>query len=177
VTLLTLVPFTVDVADDILAGRRGSNWAEDYPTDGDLEVADRMRSGQWTIDANGSPWHPWQIVDDERGIVVGGIGFHGPPDERGSVEIGYGVAATGQGRGIATNAVGLIVELARRFGARTVVAGTDPGNLASQRVLEKCGFVRTEPEGEELRWALPVSPAHDTPREMGLAEGRQPDDR
>lgn len=176
-TLLTLVPFTADVADDVLAGRRRSNWAADYPTEGDLEVAERMRSGRWTVDADGGPWHPWQIVDDERGIVVGGIGFHGPPDEHGSVEIGYGVAATVQGQGIATHAVGLIVELARRFGASEVVAGTDQDNPASQRVLEKCGFFRTEAEGEELRWALPVSPAYDTAREMGLAVGRQPDDR
>jgi RimJ/RimL family protein N-acetyltransferase len=31
---------------------------------------------------------------------------------------------------------------------RTVVAGTDPGNVASQRVLERAGFRRVSAAGE-----------------------------
>jgi RimJ/RimL family protein N-acetyltransferase len=50
-----------------------------------------------------------------------------------------------------------VIEVARRRGAPAVVAETDPDNLASQRVLEKNGFVRTPADGEALRWRLPLA--------------------
>ena len=40
-------------------------------------------------------------------IAIGGIGFHGPPDEAGRVEIGYNIIPAYQGQGYAT-------EMARR---------------------------------------------------------------
>jgi len=94
------------------------------------------------------------VVGDE---VVGLCGFRRPPESGGSVEIGYGVAASRRRRGYATAAVGAIVRFAEREPIRAVVAETAVANAASQRVLAKNGFLRTgsridSVDGELLRW-------------------------
>ena len=99
--------------------------------------------------ARGSSW----LTTD---VVVGGVGFHGPPDEQGRAEIGYGIAAPLRGQGIATSAVGELRALPSLPGVTAFVAHTDPGNPASQRVLERNGFVRDGADDEGLRWRLPV---------------------
>ena len=49
-----------------------------------------------------------------------------------------------------TEAVSAVVEWAEKQpGVRTVEAEVEAGNIASIRVLEKCGFTRTGTMGEE----------------------------
>ena len=71
------------------------------------------------------------VVEDE---VAGSIGSWGGPDER---EITYWIGRSHWGRGIATAAVEafLAVDPSRPLHARVA-----SDNVASRRVLEKCGF-------------------------------------
>src|SRR5690242_18330425 len=71
------------------------------------------------------------VVDGE---VTGAIGSWGAPDER---EVTYWIGREYWGKGIATCALQafLIVDLARPLHARVAY-----DNVASRRVLEKCGF-------------------------------------
>lgn len=97
------------------------------------------------------------VVDPRDGEVVGQLGTLGPPTGT-EVEIGYGVNASAQGRGVATAAVGVLVEdLLARPGVGRVVARTAVTNPASGRVLEKNGFTiagrESSDEGELLVWA------------------------
>jgi len=88
-----------------------------------------------------SPWvHGFAVVDPSARVVVGTVGFKGPPDDNGVVEIAYGIAPGFQNRGYATEAAAAGVEFAFGHGARCVRAHTRPGPNASTRVLEKCGF-------------------------------------
>jgi RimJ/RimL family protein N-acetyltransferase len=75
------------------------------------------------------------------------------------VEIGYGVAAEFWGQGVATRAVLAVLDVARENGAVSVVAGTDAANIASQRVLQKAGFTRTDDDDEGTRWVLELTGA------------------
>jgi [ribosomal protein S5]-alanine N-acetyltransferase len=94
---------------------------------------------------NKSPtWWMHQIV--VNGVVVGDIGFHGPPNPELAVEIGYSVVPAWRGCGVASRACALIVQQAWRDGAATVVAETDVANVASQAVLLRNGFER-RPDG------------------------------
>jgi len=72
------------------------------------------------------------VVDGE---VVGTIGSWGDPDER---EITYWIGRSYWGRGIATAA--LAVFLATVESTRPLRARVAHDNVASRRVLEKCGF-------------------------------------
>ena len=173
---LILRPLPWDAVGAITAGDRLDDWADDYPGDGDVVVAGLLQGaggaagrpgaegaagGPGAGGAAGGPgagragagaadeaWGHRQVVERASGLVVGGIGFFGPP-LGGEAEIGYGIVPSRQGRGYATEAVQAMLTLAWADSrVRTVVAGTDPGNAASQRVLEKAGFRQISAEGE-----------------------------
>ena len=91
-------------------------------------------------------WLTWYAVtrraDGGRGELVAGAGFFGPP-AGGSVEIGYSVVPSARRRGLATEIVRAL--LARAFAhpaVAEVVAHTSDDNVASTRVLLRCGFRR-----------------------------------
>jgi ribosomal-protein-alanine N-acetyltransferase len=81
----------------------------------------------------------WAVIERGTGELIGDAGLeitaHG-------VELGYTLARTAWGRGLATEAGRLCVEAADGpLGLRRLVALADVGNPTSSRVLEKLGFV------------------------------------
>ena len=130
----------------ILAGRptpaMQAHWHPEYPQPDSLDALAMLQAAHQRMvgELNIEPAAWWldQIVAND--VVVGDIGFHGPPDPAGSVEIGYNVVPAWQGRGVATRACGAILQQAWRHGAVQVVAETEPGNVASQTVLARNGF-------------------------------------
>jgi ribosomal-protein-alanine N-acetyltransferase len=84
------------------------------------------------------------VVLDESGHVVGRITLNGivrGPFQ--SCSVGYWVSAAANGRGLATAAVRHLKRVAfDELGLHRLEAGTLLHNVASQRVLERNGFVR-----------------------------------
>lgn len=105
--------------------------------------------------ANNRIWYaPWSIVRKSDGEFIGDIEFKGTA-VNGAVEIGYGVEAEYEGRGYATEALrGMCAWAFEQSGVTLVEAETAPDNAASQRVLEKCGFVPNGEGKEGPRFAL-----------------------
>ncbi len=96
------------------------------------------------------------LRDEQR--VVGTAGFHGAPDERGRVEIGYAVLPEYRRRGLAREAVlGLTGWAAGTGRARTCVASVAPDNTASLALVAALGFTRVgeqiDPE-DGLEWVF-----------------------
>ena len=105
------------------------------------------------------PWvHGFAIVHQETGSVIGNLGFTGPPDDGGVVEIAYGIVPAFQGRGFATEAAEAGIAFAFASDrVRLIRAHTLPTSGPSTRVLTKCGFKRAgdieDPEdGPVWRW-------------------------
>lgn len=74
-------------------------------------------------------------------LVVGIVGYKGPPDERGAVEVGYSILPAFQRRGYASEAVqALIVRAFADPRVTCVAAETYPELAPSLRVMEKCGL-------------------------------------
>lgn len=101
----------------------------------------------------------WPAFMSGMDRLVGGGGFKGPPDQNGVVEIGYSMLVSFREQGLATEAVNALIDWAFASGqVREVIAETLPHLIASQRVLEKTGFVETgfrEEDGMKiLRFAL-----------------------
>lgn len=95
----------------------------------------------------------WVMIERDDQSVVGDIGFLGPPDGAGSIEVGYSVIPDRRRRGYATEAAGAMVEWAiSQSGVRTVVAGCDSDNAPSVRTLERLGFRRTGQANGRIRW-------------------------
>ncbi|WP_202839239.1 GNAT family N-acetyltransferase [Luteimonas saliphila] len=88
---------------------------------------------------------PLLIVSKSRQSVLGGCGFKTAPTH-GAVEISYGVARSERGRGVATVAVGRLLQMAVSSGlVQEVVAHVLPRNMASSRVVARLGFLRGQP--------------------------------
>jgi RimJ/RimL family protein N-acetyltransferase len=82
----------------------------------------------------------WMIVED--GEIVGLCSIVRVPQE-GNIHIGYGVAPSRQGLGCTTRAIGQLLQWARNDPRVALVsAETGVDNIASQRVLERNGFVQ-----------------------------------
>jgi RimJ/RimL family protein N-acetyltransferase len=94
----------------------------------------------------------WMIVED--GAVVGLCSVVRVP-VGGDVHIGYGVAPTRRGRGVMRGAIADLLAWAGDDPRVTSVsAETGVDNRASQRVLERNGFVRTGERMDEEDGAL-----------------------
>jgi RimJ/RimL family protein N-acetyltransferase len=144
---VTLVPTPHAVAAAVLHGDPAAGladlrliaahgWPHDDTVDGMRGLADHGAPG----DESG-----WLITVD--GEVVGDLGWFGGPDPHGDAEIGYGLAPGARGRGIGTEAVGLLCAWCERQpGVRRVIARVLPGNEQSWRVLTRLGFVQ---DGDE----------------------------
>jgi RimJ/RimL family protein N-acetyltransferase len=90
----------------------------------------------------------YYVLVDDDGSVMGRFNLILAGD--GTAELGYRVAESVAGRGVATTAVRALCEIAtERHGVRTIRAATAHVNLASQRVLLKAGFVAIGPAKPE----------------------------
>ena len=84
------------------------------------------------------------VLVDDGGSVLGRFNLYDIED--GTAELGYRVAQQVAGRGVATANVGELCRLAAaQYGLRTLRAETTHENVASQKVLEKAGFVPVGP--------------------------------
>ena len=101
-------------------------------------------------------WYAAWSIEQRDGTPVGDLCFKGLSAE-GIAEIGYGIYDSFQRRGYATEALQGALRWAFRHPEVTAIeAEADPGNTASRRVLEKCGFLPNGVMGEEgPRFSLP----------------------
>ncbi|MFE7552251.1 GNAT family N-acetyltransferase [Streptomyces gardneri] len=136
---LVLYPMSVGAAERVVAQEPGDGdlWAEGYPRDGDVRALTGFLRG---VAERGDPgvFRHYEIRLD--GVVVGGIGFHGPPDEVGFATVGYGLVPGVRGKGYASEALRALIEVARQGGASGVKGDADITNPDSHRVMEAAGM-------------------------------------
>lgn len=124
----------------------------------------RYRSDQVREDPGSAAWITGAVWDAESGQVVGKAGFHGPPDARGMVEVGYAVVPELRRRGYARAALEALLARAAAEPAVTVVrASIRPDNLASLALVAQYGFVEVgdqwdEEDGLEIVYEVPAAP-------------------
>jgi [ribosomal protein S5]-alanine N-acetyltransferase len=148
---LLLRPVTAEHVAAVVAGRRLPGWAPDFPSEGDQVIAGMLERDGVPVDP---AFGQRLVVERETGLVVGGIGLFGPPED-GQVEFGYGIVESHRGRGYATEAARALVEVALGLpGVTEIVAGVDPANPASVRVLEKAGLSFRSQDGDEAQYSI-----------------------
>lgn len=100
------------------------------------------------------PFGVWVMIERASRTVVGDIGFKGPPDDAGVIEMGYSVTADRRRRGYATEAARALAEWARcQTDVRLIVASCGSSNLPSIRTLERAGFNRVGEDDGEMKWS------------------------
>lgn len=135
----------------ILAGGRlpgdSGNFAPGYPMESTLLTLAMQTEAR--TEPGGAVFGHFQITRLSDRLVIGDIGFHGPPDELGEATISYGVVPSERGHGYATEAVrALLVWAMEQPEIRVVRAESDVGNHASHHVLASAGMQHTLDSGE-----------------------------
>lgn len=126
----------------------------EYDQDAQKFFRDSLKEGGVSVVG----WYGWYTVlrgsSSKPSVLIGAGGYIGPPGEDGIVEIGFSIMPEWQGLGYATEMVGMLIKNAfTDIRVQKVIAHTTPMNLASCRVLEKCGFryvCRSEESGNNL---------------------------
>ena len=94
-------------------------------------------------------WYAIWMIELKDGTHIGELCFKGFSEE-GNAEIGYGIAEDYQNCGYTTEAVSALADWAfKQPGVSCITAETEASNIASQRVLQKSGFIPTGEIGEE----------------------------
>ena len=149
--VLMSVPFIEALAErdfptsERLIGASVPPWLAD-----ELEDALKIWIARLTSDPAAAPWMARAMVLNEDGArrVVGSIGFHGPPDAEGRLEVGYSVDPPYRRRGFARESVRALFDWAhQRAGIERFVASISPANAPSLALARGLGFVQV---GEQL---------------------------
>jgi RimJ/RimL family protein N-acetyltransferase len=84
------------------------------------------------------------------GHVVGHAGFHGRPDERGMVEVGYRVIPAFRRHGYARAALAELLAYAAEHGAQVARASISPDNERSLSIAHAFGFAHVGEQIDEI---------------------------
>jgi [ribosomal protein S5]-alanine N-acetyltransferase len=160
---------TPEFVDAVIAGRRdeaaqllGIELFPDFPSEGEKGFLG-LRLRQMRDDERFRTWCPHAIV--LGGQMIGHAGYHGPPGVNSrhdleAVEFGYRIFPPYRGRGYATEAARMLMDLAEeRASIRRFVLAVGPENEPSLAVVRKLGFTQTgeqmdEEDGCELVFEL-----------------------
>ena len=114
-----------------------------------LALAAKLDKG--TVTAEGE-WLILAIVHAAENRVIGEVLLKRVSDSEGVGELGYALARSHQGQGLAVEAAQAVLALAfGEFALERVIARIDEPNLASRRMIERLGFTevsRSEPNPE-----------------------------
>jgi ribosomal-protein-alanine N-acetyltransferase len=106
-------------------------------------------------------WHPF-VLEEAGGTIVGRANLKGIDMSERSAEVGYRIAQSACGRGLATLAVKHMIQEAQLlWNLKQLVANVYAGNMGSAKVLERCGFLieplsRQETTEHEYRFDLSI---------------------
>ncbi|MFI5686703.1 GNAT family N-acetyltransferase [Streptomyces sp. NPDC051636] len=146
---LTLVGVRPAAARDLrLGGDGGFEWVEGGPFQGTRDAAGMVVKA-YEAGVHRPEFGLFVLVRREDGRAVGGMGFHGTPDEEGRAEVGYDLAEGARGQGYATEALRALSEWAlAREDLQLLMAAVERDNLPSQGVLTRSGYTRAAVEEE-----------------------------
>jgi len=130
-------------------GARANQWLAD-----ELRNFVVYRMGQLVRDPSIREWlGRAMVLTDDAGerLVVGSIGFHGPPDEEGKLEVGYSVDPAFRRRGYAIECVRAMFDWAHReHGVTEFIASVSPDNRPSLNLIAQFGFDKLGEQMDEI---------------------------
>ncbi|MGW2371334.1 GNAT family N-acetyltransferase [Kitasatospora sp. NPDC001683] len=142
--MLTLEPLRPDHADAVLAFELANRawFARTVPDRGDAYFADFPARHAALLAEQAAGICRFHVILDPGGALIGRINLMDLVD--GSAELGYRIAESAAGRGVAKAAVAQVRRLAAHsYGLRSLTAATTLDNPASQAVLTHNGFTVT----------------------------------
>ena len=112
----------------------------------------RVRVQQIREDPSSEPWllRPIALAAPDP-VAIGMFNFHGPPDDLGFAEIGYGLEPEYRGQGYAIEAVRAMLDWAvAEYDVQRFRAAIAPDNVRSTNLVTKLGMTRVGAQWDEL---------------------------
>lgn len=159
---LILIPVTLQITTLLLNNNpteienNGIRMSEHWPTSDTKDILPIVHE---TLKRQNGPsgFEFWMIQCKENNLVIGDIGFHGKPDEKGEVEIGFGLVREEWNKGYGYEALKEIVKwIIRQEGVKVLKADCLIDNIASRRMLEKIGLREVYRNDEYIFWSSEV---------------------
>ncbi len=164
-TRLILIPITLEITKSLMSGSSkevenlGIKTNEKWPTEDTKDILPIIYESL-EKDKITSGFEAWMIVKKDNMQVIGDIGFHGKPDEKGEAEVGYGLVESERGNGIGFEALKAIIEWAfSQKSVNVIKADCLIANKPSARILEKVGMKEINRDENLIYWEL-IKPAY-----------------
>ena len=144
---VVLHPLTADEVERVLRRQPapGEKWAADYPSDVQVDYLQAYLIESRSAD------HAWfwqsQVRRRIDGLVVGGAGVTGPPDEQGSVVLGYELAAEMSDTVHGVDIVRALIDVARDMGAGRVTTDVFDDDQLRRHVYFGAGLSELRRDG------------------------------
>ena len=164
---LDLVPMTLEFMEALLRGDResaqpmvGYRIPAQWPDGIESTLRFRIAIGHEQPQSLPLLFRAMVLRADPR-VAIGGIGFHGPADENGMLEIGYVVFPAFRRQGYAREAVLAMLRWAQQDPkVRRFRAAVSPSNEPSRALVTSLGFIEVgsqwdEQDGEETVFERP----------------------
>lgn len=114
------------------------SWDTDYSLEDAGQLVSDMSASAFGV--RGS-WYQVGIAFKESDVLIGDIGVYFDPDDSHAAEIGYTLALAHHGKGLACEALALLLDhLEKGQGITSVKAVTDIRNQPSRALLKRLGF-------------------------------------
>lgn len=157
---LILMPITLEVTKSLLSGsnkeleKLGLEADKKWPTEDTMDILPIICE---TLEKDKVPsgFETWMIVRKDNMHIIGDIGFHGKPDEKGQVEVGYGIVESERRQGFGFESLKAIIDWAVSMdNVKTIIADCLIDNKPSARMLEKAGMKEINRDEELIHWKL-----------------------
>lgn len=157
---LILIPITLEMTISLLNGsnkeikKLGIKADKKWPTEDTMDILPII---QVSLEKDKVPsgFETWMIVRKDDMRIIGDAGFHGKPDEKGEVEIGYGLVDHERKRGFGFETAKAISDWAfSNDSVKVLKADCLIDNVPSIRILEKIGFNEVNRDKELIYWRL-----------------------
>lgn len=100
---------------------------------------------RWSNSYNKDNFYHWVIVLKEKNEPIGSMSIVDINEEKEDVEVGYCISFDNWNKGLATEAFSKVIEyLFNEVDVKTITASHDSRNIASGKVMEKCGLKYVE---------------------------------
>jgi RimJ/RimL family protein N-acetyltransferase len=157
---LILIPITLEITNSLINGsykeleNLGIKTDGTWPTEDTKDILPIINE---TLEKDKIPsgFETWMIVKKDNMQVIGDIGFHGKPTEKGEVEIGYGLVEKERKKGFGFQALNAIIDwLAFKENVKIIKADCLISNIPSSKILEKVGMKEINRDDELIHWQI-----------------------
>jgi RimJ/RimL family protein N-acetyltransferase len=153
-----LVPVTLEITKALISGNNegieklGIKTDKKWPTEDTIDILPIINNSL-EKDKLPSGFEFWMIIIKDTMLVIGDIGFHGKPDEKGEVEIGYGLVEHERGKGFGFEALNAIMDwLSFQETVNVIKAECLIDNKPSTRILQKVGMKEVNRDHSLIYW-------------------------